>query len=172
MWWDLRPERAGRSLVLLALACVIAAAPMGLSVWIGGPQTGRAHAGYALVFTATAALGTAGLSLVEACGLAFIGWRRGWSRSAGHVLGVVGHASPGWIAGGVACGAAWQVLERTPDAWMAGPIVVQGSLVLPGGWPVGVVLALAGGVGLMAFETLAYWGMMGVRFVGREGTRH
>jgi hypothetical protein len=81
--------------------------------------------------------------------------------------GVVVHASPGWIVSGVLCALAWQVLQRIPGAWSTGRLVIDGQQVLPDGSWVGLAMALAFGIGLMAFETLAYLGMRGLRFTSR-----
>ncbi len=164
MWERVRPAMAGRSFLLLVVSCELATLPMGVSLWMGGPQTGRPHAMYPLSFALFSALGLLALSLTEAFGLAFIGWRRKWSNSPAHLLAVVGHASPGWIAGGVVSAIAWQALQRLPGVWMVSPVRIDGQVVLPGGWPVGLVMVLAGGVGLLCFEALAYVGMTRLRY--------
>ncbi|GAB4548404.1 MAG: hypothetical protein Tsb0013_08930 [Phycisphaerales bacterium] len=164
MWEQVRPERAARSLVLLAFVCLACGLAMAVSLLVGGPQTGGGNPGYALVFALASGAVLMALSLTEACGLWLIGWRRGWSHSPGHLMAIVAHASPGWLTGALSCAVLWQVLQWVPAAWRVRGFDVFSLVRVPDGWIVGLVLVLGGGLGLMWFESLAYLGMTRLRY--------
>lgn len=166
MWENVRPERSVHSIKLLVLGCVIAAIPMGVSLaFTEGAHA--VHATYAITFSLVMAFVLVCLCLLEACGFAFIAWRRGWSRSIGHVFGAVSHAAPVWIVSGVLGGVAWQVAAHWSALWTVRPLVVQGQTVLPQGWIVWVMMMVALGIGLVCYEASAYFGMFRLRYTSR-----
>ena len=167
IWEDVRPERAFRSFVLLVLCCFASGVVVGVSWLLGGPQTGVWKPVQGLVVTLMVSCGLVALSLPEACGLSFIGWRRGGARTPEHVLAVVAHASPGWLTGSVLVALVWQVLQRLPGMFTARGFDVFGLFRVGDGWPVWVCVIACGGVGLLWFESLAYRGMLRLRFASR-----
>lgn len=166
-WSAVRPERVWRSVGLLALSSVIASGVFALAVLIGGPRTGHGDPLYVLAFWVVGALVFAGLSFLEASGLALVGWRHGWNRTPAHLLAIVGHASPGWIVGGMSAGVAWLALQRIDVVWESPVLRIGGQTVLPEGGAVGAALLVSGGLGLVVFEWLAYRGLKSLRYASR-----
>jgi hypothetical protein len=166
VWEDVRPERPWNAFALLVIGCALASVPMGLSLALA-TGTHASHWSYGPRFSLVMWGVLVCLCLTEACGFAFIAWRRGWSRSVGHVMSAVAHGAPVWIVAGVLGGLAWQVVTQWDALWRVRPLVVQGQTVLPEGWIVWGVMVGAFGVGMVCYEASAYYGMTRLRYTSR-----
>lgn len=110
------------------------------------------------------------LSFVEYLGLRTFGRKNRWRVTNGVALTVVGHASFGWLLGGIGGAVGWRFGQTLPG----GLGVPQGLWSLVGATSVawGTVLGIAGFLcGLAVFEVLVYLGVRRCRFANPASAR-
>ncbi len=161
--WDVVRGEGGGGFAFGLHAMLVASLVMSVAIAVPGPRVAGAHVGYLVAFTLGSFVSLLGLTMIEYRGIRFFASRRGLRVTRGVASNVVGHASVGWVVGALLAGPAWQVVQRLPGVWEM-DLRVSGNVVLPAGWAPMTLVVLAMGAGLMVFEVLVYWGVLGMRW--------
>lgn len=162
--WDRFAPEVRRSLGFLVLTAGVGAAVPALGLFYARFSGVHPRPRYVGGFFLTGWLLMLAMSLIEFIGIRFFGARRGWRVDAPVAACVVAHASVGWLACGVLVASAWQISNALVWSGRVGvyaitsPTPVQTNVV---------ALAAALLLGIIAYESLVFFGERRMKFANR-----
>lgn len=150
-----------RSVGFLVVTSGVGAAIPALGLLITGFSGITAKGSYIGGFFLTGWVVMLALSMIEFMGVRFIAGRRGWRVDAPVAACVVSHAAVGWIAAGLLVALAWQLHSGLTARGVMRLVIPIGPSVI-----YSVVLVIGGAIllGIIAYESLVYCGVRGMKF--------
>lgn len=164
--WAAFEAEARRSVGFLVVTSGVGAAIPALGLLYTGFSGQTAKASYIASFFLTGWLVMLALSMIEFMGVRFIAGRRGWRVDAPVAACIVSHASVGWIAAGTLVALAWQVHSALIARGVMRIVITVGPSVI---YTVVLVIGGAMVLGIVAYESLVYCGVRGMKFANTRG---